>query len=321
MENKNIVLLFGGQGSQSVGMGKEFFKTYQQVKERFELASEILKEDMAKLCFEENDKLNLTQYTQTAIFLVSACIYEIFCKELEAPYRKVAYGLGHSLGEFSALFSTGALGFENGLRLVRRRGDLMSETCLAFSQGKGDAGMMVVLGLEDELLEEFCSKKREEGYSLWCANYNTIGQIVLAGLKDDLSALEVEIKGLGAKKTLLLPMSVASHCPILESMQGEFLEILETSIEDSFLFPIISNVTAKPYCDKKTALTLLNQQLVSPVLHRQSIESLKDNADLVALVECGSSVLKGLNKRLTSLDTLSILTPADLEKTIQTLKG
>lgn len=316
MAEKNIVLLFGGQGSQKVGMGHEFFKEYEEVREKFALASEILDEDVSKLCFEANDRLNSTEYTQIAIFLVSACIYEVFCK-LAPKHYKVVYGLGHSLGEFSALFSSGALDFEKGLHLVKRRGELMRSTCLGYT--KGEASMMVVLGLEENLLQEFCAKKREEGYSLWCANYNTPEQVVLAGLRDDLMGLEVEIKGLGAKRTLMLPMNIASHCPILEGMVAAFHSLLEKDIVDSFAFPIISNVTAQAYSSKVLAVDLLSKQLISPVLYRQSIEAMDGNIDF--MLECGSSVLKGLNKKITSIPTLSIQTPKDLEEVIGYIKG
>ncbi|MDE5926143.1 MAG: ACP S-malonyltransferase, partial [Helicobacter sp.] len=119
-------LIFPGQGSQSIGMGKDLFENSTEVKRHFEQASEILKEDMIKLCFEENEKLNLTQYTQPAILLVS---YSVFSLILPKIKDKIAFGLGHSLGEFSALCASGALNLEQAISLVSKRGYLMEESC------------------------------------------------------------------------------------------------------------------------------------------------------------------------------------------------
>ncbi len=300
-------MIFPGQGSQSVGMGKDLFDNSVEVKRYFEQASDILKEDMAKLCFEENQKLNLTQYTQPAILLVSYSVFSLLLPKLKG---KIAFGLGHSLGEFSALCASGTLDFERAISLVSKRGYLMEESCKEKA-----AGMMVVLGLDDEVLEEFCTKKRKRGLKIWCANYNGDGQMVLAGSREDLSALEVEIKGLGAKRALMLPMSVASHCPILEGMCADFKVLLEESLQDSFEFPIISNVNAKPYQNKSQALDLLAQQLVSPVLYKQSIR--ENDAAIEGFIECGGNVLRGLNKRLTPKETISLQTYAEIQDFLQ----
>lgn len=300
-------LIFPGQGSQSIGMGKDLFENSTEVKRHFEQASEILKEDMIKLCFEENEKLNLTQYTQPAILLVS---YSVFSLILPKIKDKIAFGLGHSLGEFSALCASGALSFEQAISLVSKRGYLMEESCKSKV-----AGMMVVLGLEDSILEEFCAKKRNRGLKVWCANYNGDGQMVLAGSKEDLSTLEVEIKGLGAKRALMLPMSVASHCPILEGMCADFRVLLEEALGDSFDFPIISNVNAKPYQSKAQALDLLAKQLVSPVLYKQSIR--ENDTEIEGFIECGGNVLKALNKRLSQKETISLQTYAEIQDFLQ----
>ncbi len=292
----NVAVIFPGQGSQSIGMGKDLYQNSQEVRVLFEQASDILQENMAKLCFEENDKLNLTQYTQPAILLVSYAIYSLILPKIKG---KIGFGLGHSVGEFSALCASGVLDFDNALALVNQRGRLMEECCK-----NKTAGMMVVLGLEDPILEEFCDKKRNIGLKVWCANYNADAQMVLAGGREDLSSLEVEIKGLGAKRVLMLPMSVASHCPILEGMREDFAVILESSLKDSFGFSIISNVSAKPYNKKDEALRLLSNQLISPVLYKQSIR--ENDKEVEVFIECGGNVLKGLNKRLTSKETLSL---------------
>lgn len=304
----SLAVIFPGQGSQSVGMGKDLFDNSAQVRELFEQASEILKEDMQQLCFEENAKLNLTQYTQPAILLVS---YSVFALAKEALQQKgIAFGLGHSLGEFSALCASGALSFQKAIALVHQRGILMERACKAKT-----AAMMVVLGLDDDVLEEFCQKKRNLGLQVWCANYNADGQVVLGGVKEDLQGLEVELKGLGAKRALMLSISIASHCPILEGMCEDFKALLQDALGESFAFSVVSNVSARPYNTKESALELLANQLVKPVLYKQSI---KENAAAIdGFVECGGNVLKGLNKRLSPKETLSLQTYAEIQEFLQ----
>ena len=303
--------VFPGQGSQAIGMGKDFYENFGVAKEMFEIASDTLGMDYKKLLFEENDLLNQTQYTQPAIFLVSQIAHAI----LQQEYPLLAeFALGHSLGEISALCVALGVGFEDGLRLTHTRGGLMSKAC----EGQ-DAGMMVVVGLEDEKLESACSTWRNEGKSVWCANYNGDGQIVLAGRKSDLASLESAIKDLGAKRALLLPMSVASHCPLLESMCEPFKELLQKSLKPSFALPIISNATTKPYDNAKDAIELLTLQLTSPVLYKQSILAVDSEID--AYIELGhNTILKGLNKRLSQKPTLTIANVQTLQESITQLQ-
>lgn len=302
--------IFPGQGSQSTGMGKDFYDNFSIAKELIEQASDTLGFDFRHLLFEENDKLNLTQYTQPSIFLVSYMAHSIFQSEFSLL---PSISLGHSLGEVSAVAMAKGASFENVLKLTYDRGELMAKAC----EGK-DAGMMVVVGLADHILEEFCSKARGMGKSVWCANYNGDGQVVLAGKKADLSSLESELKALGSKRALLLPMSVASHCPMLESACGDFETLLDRVIESEFANPILSNATLESYTQKSQAKTLLTQQLVMPVLYKQSIQ--KISSDIDAFIEFGNgSVLKGLNKRLSDKPTYNVSDIATLKETIQIL--
>lgn len=302
--------IFPGQGSQSVGMGKEFYENFSIAKDLFEEASESLKIDMKHLLFEENDSLNLTQYTQSAIFLVSAVAYNIFHNE----YSLVAdVAFGHSLGEVSAVALSGGMSFDKGIKLVYKRGELMANAC----EGK-NAGMMVVMGLSDEKLEHLCQSEQKNGKSVWCANYNGDGQVVLAGNKDDLSALESEIKALGAKRALLLPMSVASHCPILMPAAMPFMELLEDSLNEHFSTTILSNATLEFYDTKSEAKILLSKQLTQPVLYKQSILKL---SDVDVFIEFGNgNVLRNLNKRLTQAPTWNISNIATLKECIENLQ-
>ncbi|NPA55752.1 MAG: ACP S-malonyltransferase [Epsilonproteobacteria bacterium] len=293
-------LLFPGQGSQFVGMAKDFYDNSQKAKEMFEIASDAIGEDFTKLMFEENDKLNQTQYTQPAILLYSAIAYELFDKEYEYQYA-----LGHSLGEFSALYSAGAIELADAISLVHTRGKLMQE---AFRDIEG--GMMVVLGLDDKTLEDFCINSNKQ---IWPANYNSDGQLVLAGVKQDLAAVEEEIKKLGAKRVMLLNMSVASHCPLLQSASTPLKELLQDTLKDTFR-PVVSNVTAQPYTTKKEAIELLANQLTKPVLYKQSITNIENDVDM--FVEFGGKVLMGLNRKITKKKTLPITDMKSLEKAL-----
>ncbi len=303
--------LFPGQGSQAFGMGKDFFDNSKMVQEIFEASSERTKIDFTKLLFDENDLLEQTQYTQPAILLVSTVAHRLF--ENELPLRPI-FALGHSLGEFSALTSVGALDLIDAVELVHLRGKLMADAC-----ANEDVGMMVSLGLSDSVVEELCQKERELGAKVWAVNYNADGQIVIAGIKDDLKAFEPKLKEAGARRAMLLNMSVASHCPLLESAVEPLSKALSKTLKDEFIAPVISNVTAQKYNDKATALELLPRQLVSPVLYKQSIANFDNEID--CYIEFGhGAVLKGLNRRATKKPHFNISDMASLESTIRSIE-
>ncbi|WP_457595095.1 ACP S-malonyltransferase [Hydrogenimonas sp.] len=304
--------LYPGQGSQAVGMGKSFVEHSPEAARMLEAASDRLKTDMARLLFEPNELLEQTRYTQPAILLVSMMAYRLFAREFpEAP----AFALGHSLGEFSALAAVGAVDWLDAVELVHLRGELMQRACEGI-----EAGMMVVLGVADEDVEAICHDAREAGKKVWPANYNADGQIVVAGIKSDLQSLEEPLKGAGARRVMLLNMSVASHCPLLEPAVEPLVEALEKVLVDDFRAPVISNVTARAYNTKSEAIDLLGRQLVSPVLYKQSI---RENDDLVdRYIEFGhGGVLKGLNRRSTKKTTLVVGDYDSLGAVLETLSG
>lgn len=289
--------IFPGQGSQSIGMGADFYENFDEAKQMFEIASNAIGLDLKELLFTQNENLNLTQYTQPAIFLVSLIALKIFQKECGI---KPIVCFGHSLGEVSAVVASGACEFASGVNLVHKRGALMSKAC----DGK-DAGMMVVMGLSDSVLEQWCAENLQNGKNIWCANYNGEGQIVLAGSKKDLSEAESSIKALGAKRALLLPMSVASHCPMLQSCVDEFKNLLDSTFSNNLDSKIISNATLESYDSVDKAKELLCLQLTKPVLYKQSVLKVDENID--CFIEFGNgSVLGGLNKRLSNKPTYSI---------------
>jgi [acyl-carrier-protein] S-malonyltransferase len=306
---KKVAFIFPGQGSQSFGMGKDFFDNSDVAKEMVSSSSEKLGFDFEELLFVENDLLEQTMYTQPAILLVSQIAHKLFENEMNI---KPIFALGHSLGEFSALCSVGALDYLDGVGLVHKRGKLMSEAC------KGvDVGMMALIGLSDERVEDISQKAREDGKKIWAANYNSNGQIVVAGVKSDLASLENTFKEEGAKRALLLNMSTASHCPLLQSAVTPLQESLQELIKDEFIAPIISNVTAKSYSTKDEAISLLAKQLTQPVLYKQSIENFSNDVEL--FIEFGGNVLKGLNRRSTKVPTHSIVDMKTLAEAFELL--
>lgn len=298
-----FAFIFPGQGSQAVGMGKDFFDNYEIAKELFDTTSDILKTDMKKLLFNNNDDINKTQFTQPAILLVSYIAYILFNKN----NKKVpVFGLGHSLGEITANVIAKSISFKNAISLVHKRGELMQKAC-----ENVNAGMAVVIGLDDKILEDFCKSKK----NIYCANYNTDGQNVIAGEKEALINIENDIKKMGAKRFLILPMSIASHCPLLESISDEFKEILNDALIDNFDFEILSNANMESYKSKNKAIELLTMQLTKPVFYKQLIKNNQNKVD--CFIEFGyGNILKGLNKRISDKPTYCISDIQSLQNTL-----
>lgn len=306
---KKVAFIFPGQGSQTVGMGKDFFENSEIAKDMISKASERLGINFEELLFEENDNLGKTEYTQPAILLVSSIANAIFKEKCEIQPEFV---LGHSLGEFSALVSAGAIDYLDAVELVHRRGLFMTEACSG-----GNAGMMALVGLDDTTVENICKEQREAGKQVWPANYNMDGQLVLAGIKSDLESLVDTFKEAGAKRAIVLDMSVASHCELLESAVENLRPYLDEYLKDEFA-SVISNVTTEAYTTKDDAIELLASQLTKPVKYKQSISAHK-NVD--AFIEFGNGiVLKGLNRKIIKgVPTLNVSDMKSLEKTIEAL--
>jgi len=308
--SKKIAMIFSGQGSQAVGMGQDFYDNSELAREMFEKASERIGVDFKALIFEDNEQLAQTAFTQPAILLVQMIAYRLF-KEA-CPQSKATLFLGHSLGEFSALCASGAIDFEDAIELVHKRGSFMQSACESI-----EAGMMAIVGLDDVGVEKDCSDAQEQGKKVWPANYNQDGQLVVAGMKSDLISLEQTFKDAGAKRALLLNMSVASHCDLLAPAQAPLEEMMQLMIKNNFEAPIISNVTTKPYSNKEDAVSLLKEQLIKPVKYKQSIEAIASDVDLA--IEFGNgTVLKGLNRRIAgNLSTLNVSDMASLAKVVE----
>lgn len=308
---KKVAFIFPGQGSQSVGMGKDFYDNSDIAKEMVAKASERIGVDFEKLLFEENDMLGLTQYTQPAILLVSAIALEVFTSKCDI---KPEFVLGHSLGEFSALVASGAIDYLDAVELVHKRGLFMTEAC----DGAG-AGMMALVGLDDQSVEDLTAKFRDEGKKIWAANYNQDGQIVVAGIKADLEATADSFKEAGAKRAIVLDMSVASHCELLNSAVEKLNPFLNEFVTENFESSVISNVSAQAYNTKEQAIDLLGKQLVSPVKYKHSIVANANDVD--CFIEFGNGVvLKGLNRKICkSVPTLNVSDMKTLEDTLAAL--
>lgn len=300
-----VAFLFAGQGSQNLNMGFEIYNNFDVAKKLLDEATKLCKIDFKSLMFKKNELLNQSEFTQPAIVLNSLMTFLSFkqCSSLGQEFS-----LGHSLGEFTALAVSGGFDMLDAINLVHLRGKFMQDAC-----ANKNVGMMAVLGLDDKTVEDICKNSQK---SVWTANYNYDGQIIVAGIKNDLMALEEEFKRANARRVMLLNMSVASHCPLLNSASEKLYVELQNSLNEHFNL-VISNVTAKKYSTKSQALNLLKSQLVKPVLYKQSIKNYENDIDI--FIEFGSNILKGLNKKITQKPTYHISDMLSLEQTLKEL--
>ncbi len=284
-------LLFPGQGSQIVGMGKEFYENFDYVKDLFQNADEIFKKKISKIILEgPGELLNQTENTQTAIFLISFSIFQVLEKETNLNIKNAQFYAGHSLGEYSALCCAGSINFEQTINLLKSRGLAMQNAV-----PKGEGGMIAVLGVEINKLNEILSENSK--FECFVANDNSPGQIVISG---KLNALEIFEKNLKEKniKVIKLPVSAPFHCPLMKNATQEMKnKILDTDFKNP-LVPIISNVTASPQNKSEEIKKLLIKQIENPVRWRESIINMIDNG-VKSFIEIGpGKVLSGLVKRI-----------------------
>ena len=284
-------LLFPGQGSQIVGMGKEFYENFDYVKDLFQNADEIFKKKISKIILEgPGELLNQTENTQTAIFLISFSIFQVLEKETNLNIKNAQFYAGHSLGEYSALCCAGSINFEQTINLLKSRGLAMQNAV-----PKGEGGMIAVLGVEINKLNEILSENSK--FECFVANDNSPGQIVISG---KLNALEIFEKSLKEKniKVIKLPVSAPFHCPLMKNATQEMKnKILDTDFKNP-LVPIISNVTASPQNKSEEIKKLLIKQIENPVRWRESIINMIDNG-VKSFIEIGpGKVLSGLVKRI-----------------------
>ncbi len=296
----SIAFVFPGQGSQKVGMGKNWADAHEMSRQAFEEADEALP-GLTHLCWEgPAEELQLTANTQPAILATSIAIHRAVTAAGKAP-DLVA---GHSLGEYSALVAAGALDFGDALRLVRRRGELMQEAVPV-----GEGGMAAVLGLEAAAVEEVASEASSDTEICAVANYNEPKQTVVAGHRGAVERAAALAKERGAKRALILPVSAPFHSSLMEPARLGLAPLLEETTFRDPVVPVVTNVDARPVSTGAEAREALVRQVDGPVRWVESVEWMIGSGGATSFVEVGpGAVLTGLVRRIdrsTSTHNLS----------------
>ena len=285
-------IVFPGQGSQKIGMIKEFYEKYDLVKGLFKDADEILNVPITKIIFEgPENKLNLTENTQPAIFLASYCIFEIIKREFGYDFKKFKYFAGHSLGEYSALACVGSISFEDTLKILQKRGKFMQEAV-----PNGEGAMLVVLGMASKELDKILEMNSKK-YECFIANDNSNLQVVVSGLKKDINLLSDDLNNKKIKN-LKLNVSAPFHCKYMKKASEKMTSYINDLKINELEKPIISNVTAKETRSSKEIKSLLISQIEKKVRWLESVEYMINNG-VNNFVEIGpGKVLSGLIKRI-----------------------
>lgn len=297
--------IFPGQGAQKAGMGKDFYEKFNTAKQVYDQASEWLDLDMKELCFEENERLNLTEYTQAA--LVTTCLAIEKVVEEQGIFPDVTAGL--SLGEYCAIEAAGGMSLKDAITTVRRRGILMEQAVPA-----GQGSMAAVLGMEAESIEKVIDSI--EGVNI--ANYNCPGQIVISGKKEAVSMASERLKEAGAKRVLPLNVSGPFHSDLLKEAGGELKKVLEKVTLFSLKIPYVTNVTAQYITDISGTKELLEKQISSSVRWQQSMEKMiASGIDTFIEIGPGKTLAGFLKKIDRSVTVYNIQTVEDLDKILQ----
>lgn len=298
-----LAFIYPGQGVQSVGMGKDFYDNSALSKEIFDNASNAIDLDLKKICFEENDLINQTEYTQAALVTT----YLAMTRELMAKGVKPDMTAGLSLGEYAAISVAGAMKDMDAVKLVRKRGILMQNTVPL-----GVGAMCAVLALDEKIIEEVIADI--DGVTI--ANYNCPGQIVITGKMAAVEEAAAKLKEAGAKRTVMLNVSGPFHSPLLEVAGAELKAEIEKIELGNLNIPYVTNVTAGIIEDKSMIADLLTRQMYSPVKWMQSMDTMI-NAGVDTFVEIGpGKTLEGFLKKINKeVKVLHVSTMEDLEQT------
>jgi len=302
-------VLFPGQGSQSPGMAKIFYENFDYVKSLFQEADDLLKNSISKLVLEgPKDKLDLTENTQPAIFLVTYSIFQVLKKETSFDLNSAKYFAGHSLGEYSALACAEALTFSQTIQLLQKRGQAMQSAV-----PKGQGGMLAVLGSDVEKINEIIETNKDK-FICYVANDNSVGQIVVSGNNQDLDNFSSELKNNNIKN-IKLPVSAPFHCKLMDSATKIMNEEISKIEFNSPKVEIISNVTAEPTNEPAKIKELLVSQIEKPVRWREIVNYMIDK-NINKFIEIGpGKVLSGLVKRINrNVELLQINDLEDLKK-------
>lgn len=303
--SKKTAFIYPGQGAQKAGMGADFYENSASAREVFEEASEVLGLDMKALCFEENDKLDLTEYTQAA--MVTTCL--AMTRVLTEAGIQPDITAGLSLGEYAAIAAAGGMDDADAIRLVRKRGILMQDTVPA-----GEGAMCAILALGADKIETILQDIPDVGI----ANYNCPGQIVITGKKDAVEDAALRLKGAGARRTLMLNVSGPFHSPLLIPAGEELARELEQIQIHPLRIPYVTNVTAQKVEDSAETKDLLVRQVSSPVRWMQCVETMiAEGVDTFIEIGPGKTLAGFMKKINPSRTVYNVSVWEDIEK----LKG
>lgn len=309
---KNLAFVFPGQGSQSVAMLADFADN-EVVQKTFLEASEALGYDLWQLVFQgPAEKLNQTNYTQPALLTASVAIWRLWASESTIQPAVLA---GHSLGEYSALVCAGVFSLAEGVKLVEKRGEFMQA-----SVPEGVGAMAAIIGLDDQAIIDACAESQGEQV-VSAVNFNSPGQVVIAGNKEAVERAGVLCKASGAKRVLPLPVSVPSHCALMTDAAEKLAVELDLITFNSPNIAVVNNVNVSAETDVNEIKSALIKQLYSPVRWTETIEKLSKEG-VTSVVEAGpGKVLQGLIKRIDkSINSVSVNDKASLAKALETIK-
>lgn len=299
-----IAFIYPGQGAQKAGMGKDFYENSEHAKAVYDKASELLQIDMKALCFEENEKLDLTEYTQAA--LVTTCL--AMTKVVEERGLKPDVTAGLSLGEYCAISVAGGMKEEDAISLVRKRGILMQNTVPA-----GEGAMAAILGMDASVIEE--GIKDLEGVTV--ANYNCPGQIVITGETKAVEKAAEILKEAGAKRAVLLNVSGPFHSPMLKQAGEELAKEMEKVEMEPLQIPYVTNVTAEYVTDIRETKKLLAEQVAASVRWQESVERMiAEGVDTFVEIGPGKTLAGFLRKIDRSVKVYNIGTWEDVDKVV-----
>ena len=302
-----IAFMFPGQGAQKAGMGKDFYEQSETARQVIDSASELLGIDMKELCFEENDRLDQTEYTQAALVTVCMAMEHV----LRERGLKADVTAGLSLGEYCAIASAGGMSTEDAITTVRKRGILMQN---AVPGGKGS--MAAVLGLTGDVIENVI--EGIDGVSI--ANYNCPGQIVITGWKESVEKASEALKEAGAKRVLPLNVSGPFHSPMLKEAGEELVKVLENVKVTPLEIPYVTNVTAEYVKDIEDTKALLAKQVASSVRWQQSVENMiAQGVDTFVEIGPGKTLAGFMRKISRDVKVYNVGTWEDVDKVVSEL--